>query len=729
MTSLAGRTLIDTYRDLLQISNGNAGVDDTARYIEDGEGTPSILSLSTTRVGVGTDTPQYTLDVAGDINMTGTFKVNGQDAVFSNWTVETDNSLSRSTNVSIVGDLDVSGSMSVANVLQVASNGAVGGVTPTVVGQIIAWDGAKWVVANNAGASSSGSSSEVPAAFSAALTSGQSVHTINFQQTYDSIPSVVTDLQITGDGDVIPYVITDVTTSSLTVTFTDNIPNNNYKLNISFGGRDVYWSQDVLDRISYTAGNVGIGTTIPVADLEVAGVIRSSSPLFPNRRADFFVSNNADGNLNINCYDDTLSTYQPIFIDASELYLNSKTNGNVGIGTSNPGAKLEVLQDLDTSSGASILKVTNTRLNTGTSSSVISLITDEVDGNTADERVQLAGSYDGTNGGKLDILTNNGLSLSPVVTIKHNGNVGIGTTSPNHVLHVQGPNDTTFVNGRSTMNLTGTDAYDQDAGSGINFCGRYRSNGEITTFATIHAEQENADGSSFDGSLVFGTRRTGTGSESDLERMRITSLGELALNTTSPWYVYNQSSGEGAMSYLPPVYGARAPWGATSTSGGSLMISNHAAHSWANVYINRFGYSSGLDGRFIDFIINGTGVGASISINNTGDGVNYNTGSDRRLKGNIVDMTDGKDVVMQLKPRRFIWKSTHAEGDGFIADELSQVIPHAVTGEPDATNDDGSPKYQGVDYSKVVPVLTGALQQALQEIEQLKTRIENLENK
>jgi hypothetical protein len=280
MTSLAGRTLIDTYKDLLQISNGNVGVDETARYIEDGEGTPSILSLSTTRVGVGTDTPQYTLDVAGDINMTGTFKVNGQDAVFSNWTVETDNSLSRATNVSITGDLDVSGTMSVANVFQVASDGAVGGVTPTTVGQILAWDGAKWVVANNAGASSSGSStSEVPAAFSAALTSGQSVHTINFLQTYDVVPSVVTDLQITGDGDVIPYVITDVTTSSLTVTFTDNIPNNNYKLNVSFGGRDVYWSQDVLDRISYTAGYVGVGTTTPDSGLHVVGNSNTASQI------------------------------------------------------------------------------------------------------------------------------------------------------------------------------------------------------------------------------------------------------------------------------------------------------------------------------------------------------------------------------------------------------------------------------------------------------------------
>lgn len=63
MTSLAGRTLIDTYKDLLQISNSNSGVDATARYIEDGEGTPSILSLSTTSVGIGTTAPDRELHI------------------------------------------------------------------------------------------------------------------------------------------------------------------------------------------------------------------------------------------------------------------------------------------------------------------------------------------------------------------------------------------------------------------------------------------------------------------------------------------------------------------------------------------------------------------------------------------------------------------------------------------------------------------------------------------
>ena len=72
MSSLEGKLLNNTYKDLLQISNNNVGVDDTARYIEDGEGTPSVLSLSTTRVGIGTTDPLDSLHIrnaAGDADI------------------------------------------------------------------------------------------------------------------------------------------------------------------------------------------------------------------------------------------------------------------------------------------------------------------------------------------------------------------------------------------------------------------------------------------------------------------------------------------------------------------------------------------------------------------------------------------------------------------------------------------------------------------------------------
>ena len=70
MSTLLGKLIKDSYGDLLQISNANYGLDATSRYIEDGEGTPSVLSLSTTKVGVGTDSPLQPLDVRGNFVQT-----------------------------------------------------------------------------------------------------------------------------------------------------------------------------------------------------------------------------------------------------------------------------------------------------------------------------------------------------------------------------------------------------------------------------------------------------------------------------------------------------------------------------------------------------------------------------------------------------------------------------------------------------------------------------------
>ena len=60
---------------------------------------------------------------------------------------------------------------------------------------------------------------------------------------------------------------------------------------------------------------------------------------------------------------------------------------------------------------------------------------------------------------------------------------------------------------------------------------------------------------------------------------------------------------------------------------------------------------------------------------------------------------------------------------------MQEIVPEAVTGKKDAVGFDGKPNYQGVDQSKIVPLLTAALQEAISKIEQLETRIQTLENK
>lgn len=115
------------------------------------------------------------------------------------------------------------------------------------------------------------------------------------------------------------------------------------------------------------------------------------------------------------------------------------------------------------------------------------------------------------------------------------------------------------------------------------------------------------------------------------------------------------------------------------------------------------------------------------TISNTTSNTSYNTTSDYRLKENVQPMQNALLKVMQLKPVTYTWKLTGEDGQGFIAHELQEVVPDAVTGEKDALDTAGNPKYQGVDTSFLVATLTAAIQEQQSIIEQLKTRIEALE--
>ena len=112
---------------------------------------------------------------------------------------------------------------------------------------------------------------------------------------------------------------------------------------------------------------------------------------------------------------------------------------------------------------------------------------------------------------------------------------------------------------------------------------------------------------------------------------------------------------------------------------------------------------------FIGIFYNGNGTVGSISTN--GSATAYTTSSDYRLKNFVAPMTTGLATVSALKPVTYKWNADDSDGEGFIAHELQAVIPHAVTGEKDAVNEDGTIKPQGVDYSKIVVHLVAAIQE------------------
>ena len=129
----------------------------------------------------------------------------------------------------------------------------------------------------------------------------------------------------------------------------------------------------------------------------------------------------------------------------------------------------------------------------------------------------------------------------------------------------------------------------------------------------------------------------------------------------------------------------------------------------------------GSDGVLVLMKKGGALVG-SIAV--TSSATAFNTSSDYRLKENIIPVPDAISRLQQLKPSRFNFKADPDRTvDGFIAHEAQAVVPECVTGEKDAVDDDGNPVYQGIDQSKIVPLLTAALQEAIAKIETLEARL------
>ena len=344
---------------------------------------------------------------------------------------------------------------------------------------------------------------------------------------------------------------------------------------------------------------------------------------------------------------------------------------NVGIGTSSPGSILDV------QSATSIIRNTAT---TGTNQVAIR------QGNT--------GGYfytgiDTSTGGYLTgaayagfhwmsgaypmiFATNN----SERMRIDSSGNVGVGTTAPYAKIHATG---TIKV---ATGNAQGILALGDGNGTTVN-CGIWRGAANAPTSDGNYLNLGGYDG------IVFATGNAAIGSQT--ERARITTNNFL-VNTTTTFDVtagaFTQLSGQCA------VYNS----GTTNT----LMSFYNASQS------ARVGF-----------------------IGSSGNTTSYNSGSDYRLKENITNVSNAISKIEALRPVTFNWKVSPQVGKvtGFIAHELAEIYPEAVTGEKDAMCDDGvTPNYQMVDQSKLVPLLTAAIQEQQTLITALTARITALEN-
>ena len=246
----------------------------------------------------------------------------------------------------------------------------------------------------------------------------------------------------------------------------------------------------------------------------------------------------------------------------------------------------------------------------------------------------------------------------------------------------------------------------------IDFYGNDASGGGAKIQSSIEVLAHDQYGAHFN--MTF---NLSNGSSGNSEKMRITGEGRIGIGTTAPLatlHVDNPQTANGSIGFI-----SDAAAGGTGTRNMQINLPNYGEGI-------RFIRTGTYNGGAMKFYSNTSQVG-SVQINSSS--TSYNTTSDYRAKENVVPMENSINRLKELKPCRFNFIiEPENTVDGFIAHEAQEVVPEAVTGEKDKLNYEGNPEYQGIDQSKIVPLLTSALQEAISKIEQLETRIQTLEN-
>jgi len=292
------------------------------------------------------------------------------------------------------------------------------------------------------------------------------------------------------------------------------------------------------------------------------------------------------------------------------------------------------------------------------------------------------------------------------------------------------------------------------AGAAISFANRLKihSNGMLRVVGTA-ADPTSDNGGA--GVAYF----TGAASDSGI------ALGSYTASPWSNWMQSQQENGTIAALVVQPR--------------GESVLFGYAGGSWANSYGTTL-YNGGSAiyhvnggvaiilrratsyGDIMQFSHNVGGAAYVGSISVAASSTAYNTSSDYRLKENVIDLTGATTRVAQLQPHRFNFiRDPDTTVDGFVAHEVSDIVPEAITGTKDemrniknvivdadgeileedkaeaewvAGKENGTyaadtvwhetltmPKYQGIDQAKLVPLLTAAIQELTARVEALES--------
>jgi hypothetical protein len=506
---------------------------------------------------------------------------------------------------------------------------------------------------------------------------------------------------------------------------------------------------------------------------------------------DLVISNtNDDGDITFKTDDGSGGTTNYLVLNGDNTHAYFSNPGNVGIGTTSPGATLEISS---TDNVGAIINSTNT----------FTFLDLENDGTN---RVQIGNASDG------DFIIRT--SDAERMRVTSSGNVGVNTASPSEKLDVNGTVNLTNLKiataqGSDGQVLTSTGsgiAWEDVSGglptSGGTMTGDVRFNDNVyarfgttgtgdliighTDFGSPYSTilengsgdlkiqatnllLESANGETyvdcnFNGSVdlyynnskKFETTNTGVSTTGDS-----TITGDVGIGTTSPsaklhvngqnglivgdgnetglsinngTYIYKIGDIDGGenQSFIEIDSASQKTIfnntnvGIGTTSPSSLIEMSATLDNTDSKLLRLTRSNQGSSPAKAVGFYSNSGERGSITVSNFATA--YNTSSDYRLKENVVNITNGINKVKQLEPKRFNFIGSTQVVDGFLAHETQTVVPEAVEGEKDAVDSNGNAVYQGIDQAKLVPILTAALKEAITKIEQLETRIQTLEN-
>jgi hypothetical protein len=357
-----------------------------------------------------------------------------------------------------------------------------------------------------------------------------------------------------------------------------------------------------------------------------------------------------------------------------------------------------------------------------------------------------------TSVGTLTSFTSTGIddnADATAITIDSSERVGIGVSSPQEVLHLK-DGDIAVGNGTASNNaVIGRIGFSTDS-SNSRFIGIESFRGSDAANADLRFHTFGGDSNSGERMRIDNSGNVGIGNTVASTINSANGTGNLVVGSgsgTEGITIYSGTTGEGTLQFADGTSGSATYIGQINynhsnndmsfTSGGTeamrinssgFVLIGTTSQLYHKGVIQIKGAASadiafiqaGSNGESINFRnASGTSVG-SITVNASSTA--YNTSSDYRLKENVNYNFDATTRLKQLKPARFNWiaDDTNTLIDGFIAHEVSSVVPEAVSGTKDAVDENNNPLYQGIDQAKLVPLL-------VKTIQELEARITALE--